>query len=375
MILAVPRETAADERRVALIPDTVARLIKLGLQVHVESGAGAGASHSDAAYRAAGAQIITDRHDLWRRADVLVKVRPPEGAAEREEIALLRAGAVLIGLLNPLGNPECITQLVAQNVTALAMELIPRISRAQSMDALSSQASVAGYKAVLLAANQVGKFFPMLTTAAGTVRPAQVFILGAGVAGLQAIATARRLGATVKAFDIRPVVKEQVESLGAEFVGLSLEEETETSGGYAKEVSVQAKAKEQALITEHLKTADVVITTALVPGKAAPRLISTAMVEQMAAGAVIVDLAAEQGGNCEPSEANVIKEHKGVCLLAPLHLPAQLPIHASQLYARNIRSLLELIIQDGTLRLDFADEIIATACVTHEGRLRTGAHS
>lgn len=370
MILAVPREIAADEQRVAVIPDTVRRLLKLGLQVHVETGAGGGAFHSDTAYTEAGAQIINTAQELWQQADIVVKVRPPDLTVERRDVERLRSGALLIGLLNPWGDPELINGLAQQGVTGLAMELIPRIGRAQSMDVLSSQASIAGYKAVLMAADRLGKFFPMLTTAAGTVRPAQVLVLGAGVAGLQAIATARRLGAIVKAFDIRPVVREQVESLGAEFISLEVKEETEAAGGYAKDVSATTQEQIRALISRHLQKSDVVITTALIPGKRAPRLIDAAMVGQMPAGSLIVDLAAEQGGNCELSEADVDKQHHGVGILAPRNLPARLPIHASQLYARNISSLLELLVQDGTLNLNFEDEIINAVCVTHEGQVR-----
>lgn len=370
MILAVPREKGEHERRVALIPDSVARLVKQGVEVHVESGAGEEAYFFDKSYEQAGAILVSNEETLWEQADILVKVGAPQEKNGAHTINHLHKSAVFIGFLNPLGNPKFIEHLAQRNITAFSMEMIPRISRAQSMDALTSQASVAGYKAVLLAAGKLGKFFPMLTTAAGTVRPAQVLILGVGVAGLQAIATARRLGAIVKAFDIRPVVKEQVASLGAEFIDATISEDTETSGGYAKEVSAAAKQHVQDVLTEHISQSDVVITTALVPGKQAPVLITEKMVTVMQPGSLIVDLAAEQGGNCELSEADQEIEKQGVTIMGPTNLAATTPVHASQLYARNMTSLLELMIQEGKLHLDFDDEIISAACVAHEGKVR-----
>ena len=371
MKLSVAKEVEVGERRVALIPDTVSRLIKQGLEVWVEAGAGERAFFADAAYEAAGATIVTDTAKLWGEADVLLKVGPPQ---EREngqhEVDLLREGATLIGFLDPLGTPTLSKRLADRKVTAFSMELIPRTSRAQSMDALSSQAGVAGYKATLIAAAALPKFFPMLTTAAGTIPPAKVFVIGAGVAGLQAIATARRLGAVVEAFDIRPAVKEEVQSLGAKFVEVKLEEETVAAGGYAKEVSEAAKQKTQAAIAEHVKLSDVVITTAQVPGRKAPRLVTAEMIAQMKPGSVVVDLAADQGGNCEGSEAGKDVVRDGVTIIGPTNLPSSMPVHASQMYAKNILTLVQYLVKDGALNLNFDDDIISSACVTHAGDVR-----
>lgn len=371
MKIAVAKEIEVCERRVALNPDTVARLIKQGLEVWVETGAGERSFFSDSAYEAAGATIVNDTTKLWHEADILLKVSPPQ---EREnggaEIQLLRQGAVLISFLNPLGNPVIAQELANRQVTALSMEMIPRTTRAQSMDALSSQASLAGYKAVLIAAAALPKYFPMLTTAAGTIAPAKVFIMGAGVAGLQAIATARRLGAVVEAFDIRPAVKEEVQSLGAKFVEVKLEEETTAAGGYAKEVSEASKQRTQEVVAEHVKNADVVITTAQVPGKKAPLLVTEEMVAQMKPGSVIVDLAAEQGGNCARTEAGKDIVWNGVTIIGPINLPSSMPIHASQLYSKNLASLLQLLIKDKALQLNFADDIVHAACITHAGEIR-----
>lgn len=371
MRIAIAKEIEVGEHRVALIPDTVGRLVKQGLEVWVEAGAGERAFFFDEAYAAAGATIIADTYQLWNQADILLKVKPPRHRNDgSHEVEWLRAGATLISFLNPLGEPSLMGRLADRQITAFAMEMIPRISRAQSMDALSSQASVAGYKAALLAAATSPKFFPMLTTAAGTIPPAKVFVIGAGVAGLQAIATARRLGAVVEAFDIRPAVKEEVQSLGAKFVEVALDEETVASGGYAKEVSELAKQKTQAAIAEHVKLADVVITTAQVPGKIAPRLVTADMIAQMKPGAVIVDLAAEQGGNCEGTEPgrNVVRQ--GVTLLGPINLPASMPIHASQMYSKNLLTLVQYLVKEGQLQLDFADEVTDSTCVTHAGEVR-----
>ncbi|MEA5512747.1 Re/Si-specific NAD(P)(+) transhydrogenase subunit alpha [Nodularia sp. UHCC 0506] len=371
MKIAVAKEIEVCERRVALNPDTVARLIKQGLEVWVETGAGERSYFSDSAYEAAGATIISDTAKLWGEADILLKVSPPQ---EREnggsEVELLREGSVLISFLNPLGNPVVAQELANRQITAFSMEMIPRTTRAQSMDALSSQASLAGYKAVLIAAAALPKYFPMLTTAAGTIAPAKVFIMGAGVAGLQAIATARRLGAVVEAFDIRPAVKEEVQSLGAKFVEVKLEEETTAAGGYAKEISEASKQRTQEVVAEHVKNADVVITTAQVPGRKAPRLVTEEMVAQMKPGSVIVDLAADQGGNCACTEAGKDIVWNGVTIIGPINLPSSMPIHASQLYSKNLTSLVQLLVKDKALQVDFADDIVNAACITHAGEIR-----
>ncbi|MBF2083605.1 Re/Si-specific NAD(P)(+) transhydrogenase subunit alpha [Thermoleptolyngbya sp. C42_A2020_037] len=371
MKIAVAKEIEVGERRVALVPDVVGRLVKQGLEVWVEAGAGDLSHFSDAAYESAGAQVLNDGARLWGEADVVLKVSPPREREDgQSEIDRLRPGAVLISFLNPLGEPSRIQRLAERGVTAISMEMIPRTSRAQSMDALSSQAGVAGYQAALLGAAALPKFFPMLTTAAGTIPPAKVFVMGAGVAGLQAIATCRRLGAVVEAFDIRPAVKEEVQSLGAKFVEVNLEEDTVAEGGYAKEISEAAKARSRQVITEHVKQADVIITTAQVPGKAAPILLTEEMVAQMKPGSVVVDLAAEQGGNCACTEPGKDVVKNGVTIMGPINLPSSLPIHASQMYAKNLTSLLQLMVKDGELLLNFDDDIIASACVAHAGEIR-----
>lgn len=370
MRLAVAKEIEVSERRVALIPDVVSRLVKQGFDVWIEAGAGDRAYFPDSDYEAVGAQIISDREKLWREADILLKVRPPQLDQDgRSEVDLLRDGSVLVGFMDPLGQPEIARRLANRRVTAFSMEMIPRTTRAQSMDALSSQASIAGYKAALIAATALPKYFPMLTTAAGTIRPAKVFVMGAGVAGLQAIATARRLGAVVEAFDIRPAVKEEVQSLGARFVEVTLDEETAAAGGYAKELSEQAKQRSRELVAEHVSQADVVITTAQVPGKKAPILVTDEMVASMAAGSVIVDLAADQGGNVVGSESGRDVVRHGVTIIGPTNLPSSVPVHASQLYAKNLQTLVQLIVKDGELNLDFGDDIISGACVTHNGEI------
>ncbi len=366
MIVGVVKETLDGERRVALDPDSVGRLRKKGVEVHVQSGAGEGAFHGDAAYEGAGATVMPDAASVWRDSDVILKVNSPTP----DEVGMLRSQAIIIGFLNPLRDPERIQRIADRGASAFSMEMIPRISRAQSMDALSSQSSVAGYKAALLAANSLTKFFPMMTTAAGTVRPARVFVIGAGVAGLQAIATARRLGAEVEAFDIRPVVKEEVQSLGARFVEVELEEETEAEGGYAKEVSEAARKREQDLLAEHVASADVVITTAQVPGKKAPVLVTKTMLAAMKPGSVVVDLAADQGGNVELSRPDKEVSYNGVTILGPTNLPSSLPVHATQMYAKNIMTLLDVILQDGELRLDLEDEIVDASLVVHAGEVR-----
>lgn len=370
MKIAVAKEIEVSERRVALIPDVVSRLVKQGFDIWVEAGAGERSYFPDAEYEAVGAQILADREKLWREADIVLKVRPPQMDRDgRSEVDLLRDGSVLVGFMDPLGQPEIARRLANRRVTAFSMEMIPRTTRAQSMDALSSQASIAGYKAALMAATALPKYFPMLTTAAGTIRPAKVFVMGAGVAGLQAIATARRLGAVVEAFDIRPAVKEEVQSLGARFVEVTLDEETAAAGGYAKELSEQSKQRSRELVAEHVSQADVVITTAQVPGKKAPILVTDEMVASMAPGSVIVDLAADQGGNVVGSESGRDVVRHGVTIIGPTNLPSSVPVHASQLYAKNLQTLVQLLVKDGELNLDFGDDIISGACVTHNGEI------
>ena len=372
MKIAVAREIEVGENRIALIPETVSKLVKQGFEVLIEAGAGERSHFSNSAYENAGAIVSHDAAWVWGEADVVLKVRPPQHREDgRHEVDLLRHGGTIISFLNPLGEPEVIQRLADRKVTAFSMEMIPRTTRAQSMDALSSQASLAGYKATLIAAAALPKFFPMLTTAAGTIRPAKVFIMGAGVAGLQAIATARRLGAVVEAFDIRPAVKEEVQSLGARFVELELNEDTVAAGGYAKEISEDAKQRSRDLVSDHIAQADVVITTAQVPGKKAPLLVTEEMVERMKPGSVVVDIAAEQGGNCACTEPGRDTVHHGVTIIGPINLPSSMPVHASQMYAKNLQTLLQYLIKDGEMTLDFEDEIIAGACVAHGGEIRS----
>jgi NAD(P) transhydrogenase subunit alpha len=355
MRVGVPKELAAGERRVALVPETVARLTAGGFEVVVESGAGAAATFADEAYSEAGAALESSALE----ADAVVKVQAPTA----KEVAKLRDGAVLIAFLQPLTDREGIERLTARGVVAFAMESIPRITRAQPMDALSSQSTVAGYKAALVAAEHLPRFFPMLTTAAGTVAPAKVLVLGAGVAGLQAIATARRLGAVVTGFDVRPVVKEQVESLGASFLDLGVRGE-EAEGGYARELTDDEQRRQQDELARVMSDYDVVITTALVPGRPAPKLIPASTVAAMRSGSVIVDLAAEAGGNCELTTPGEIVARDGVTIVGLLNLPSTMPVHASQLYSRNVAALLQHLAPDGELSLDFDDEITSGACVT-----------
>lgn len=359
MKIGVPKETVAGERRVAMVPDAVPALVKMKLDVLVESGAGAAAYFANADYEKAGAKIVPD---AFAAADIVVKLHKPTAA----EVDRLREGAVLISFLQAATNPELVQRLATRKVTALSMDAVPRISRAQSMDALSSQANVAGYKAVLIAAELLPKFLPMMTTAAGTIRPAKVLVLGAGVAGLQAIATARRLGAVVWAYDVRAAVKEQIESLGAKFLELDIgTKDAESAGGYAKELSAEDKRRQQEQLAAKTKEFDVVITTAAIFGKPAPKLITQNTVAGMRPGSVIVDLAAETGGNCEATKPGEVITINGVTIVGTLNLPATLPVHASQLYARNVTELLKLIVtKDGQLKLDFSDEIIRSACVT-----------
>jgi NAD(P) transhydrogenase subunit alpha len=361
MKVGIPTETAAGERRVALVPDAVGPLTKLGMEIVVQAGAGAGAYFPDSGYQQAGARIVPDAAVLYGESDVVLKVQKPGDS----EVAWMREGSVLIGFLQPAANAGLIQRLAERKIVAFAMELIPRISRAQKMDALSSQANLAGYKAVLIASGSLAKFFPMLMTAAGTVAPAKVLVLGAGVAGLQAIATAKRLGAVVWGYDVRPVVKEQVESLGGKFLEGDLgEKDTQDKGGYARELSVDAKRRQQEMLAEKTKEFDVVITTALIPGKPAPRLITKETVAAMKPGSVIVDLAAEAGGNCELTEPGKDVVRHGVVIHGPLNVPSTMAVNASQLYSRNVSELLKLMVKDGKLHLDFSDEILKAACVT-----------
>jgi len=353
----VPRESAAGERRVALVPKIVALLVGRGVTVVVESGAGVEALIPDEEFLAAGAEI----GDPWK-ADVVLKVAPPSEA----EIALLHTDSVLIGFLAPLSAPATIERLRAAGVTAFAMESVPRISRAQSMDALSSQANVAGYKSVLLAAEKSTRFFPMLTTAAGTVKPASVLVLGVGVAGLQALATAKRLGARTTGYDVRPDVGDQVRSLGAQWLDVGIDAAGE--GGYARELTDDERAEQQKRLTEAITGFDVVITTALVPGRPAPRLVTAEAVQGMRPGSVIVDLAGETGGNCELTEPGEVVVRHGVTIASPLNLPSTMPEHASELYARNVSALLCLMLdEDGALTPDYGDEVLAKSCVTRIG--------
>ena len=356
MKVGVPKESAAGERRVALVPDIVAKLVASGIEVVVEPGAGVAASFTDEAFKEAGAAL----GDPWG-AEIVAKVRKPSA----DEVARLHEGQVLVGFLQPLTDKEGIEQLSSRGVTAFAMESIPRITRAQPMDALSSQATVSGYKAVVLAADRLPKFLPMLMTAAGTVAPAKVLVIGAGVAGLQAIATARRLGAVVSGFDVRPAVKEQVESLGAAFLDLGVVGE-ETEGGYARELSEDEQRRQQEELEKRIGDFDVVVTTALIPGRPAPKLIPQSAIESMRPGSVIVDLAAEAGGNADLTQPDQDVDHQGVTILGPTNLPSTMPYHASQLYARNVSSLVQHLTPEGKLTLDFEDEITAGACVTRE---------
>ena len=366
MKIAVPKETTPGERRVALTPEAVAGLVKSKLDVLVETGAGDGAFHRDEAFTQAGAEIVPDAATLYRQADIVTKVQKPT----LEEVEQLREGTVLVSLLQALSSPELIQRLATRRITSFGMEGIPRISRAQKMDALSSQANIAGYKAVLIAAESLAKFFPMMMTAAGTVFAARVLVIGAGVAGLQALATARRLGAQVWGYDVRPVVKEQVQSLGAKFLEFNLGlTDAEDKGGYAKALSADASRRQQELLNERSKDFDVIITTALVPGKPAPRLITKETVAGMRPGSVIVDLAAEAGGNCELTEPDQVVSKHGVTIHGPTNLPSAMPVHASQLYARNVTELLREFIKDGSLALQFDDEVVKGACVTHNGTI------
>ncbi len=369
MIVGVPKETYPGEQRVALVPAHLAALAKLGAEVLVERGAGVAAGYPDEEYTAKGAKLA-DRDEVFAQADLVAQVRsgganPEAGAAD---LPRMREGQTIVGFSDPLGAPEAAKQLAERKVTALSMELIPRISRAQSMDALSSMATVAGYKAVLIAATEQRRMFPMLMTAAGTVSPARVFVIGAGVAGLQACATAKRLGAVVQAYDVRPAVKEQVQSVGAKFVEIDLgASDAEDKGGYAKQLGEEFYAKQRAKMAEVAKDSDVVITTAAIPGKRSPLLITEDAVKGMAAGSVIIDLAAERGGNCELARADERVEAHGVTILGPTNLPSTVPYHASQMYSKNVVNLLGLMVKDGKLNTETEDEVVVGTLVSRGG--------
>ena len=359
--ISVPKEVREGEQRVALVPDIVNRLAKKDILVTLEAGAGELAGYSDNHYE--NAEIAASSSEILCKADICLTVNP----ASNEQIEQLREGSILIGYLNPHSDLERFNKLKAKKISAFSMELVPRISRAQAMDALSSQASIAGYKAVLLASNLLGKFFPMLTTAAGTIRPSKVLVIGAGVAGLQAIATARRLGAIVEGYDVRVAVKEQVESLGAKFVDIEIK--AEGSGGYARELTDEERQQQQSILAKHIAAADVVVSTAAIPGRPSPLIISTEMVEGMRGGSVIVDLAAEGGGNCELTKIDQTVLHNGVKIYGPSNVPSMLSNHASELYAKNLLNFLELLIQDGAINIDLDDEILNASLITHGGEI------
>ncbi len=363
IVISVPRETRAGEQRVALVPDMVKKLNALGVSIKIQAGAGEAAGYADSDYEAASATIEADETALYQDADIVLTVNPPPAP----QINQLKNGCILMGFLNPYSDTDRFKNLQNKNISAFSMEMVPRISRAQAMDALSSQASIAGYKAVLIASTLSGKFFPMLTTAAGTVRPSKVLIIGAGVAGLQAIATARRLGAIVEAYDVRAAVKEQVESLGAKFVDIDIK--AEGSGGYARELTEEEKQQQQAILARHVAAADVVITTAAIPGRPSPRIITKAMVEGMKGGSVIIDLAAEGGGNCELTVADETVVHNRVKIQGPLNVPGTVANHASELYARNLFNLLSLIIKEGAVHIDIEDQILKDSLITHAGEI------
>ena len=367
MRISVPAEVVPREQRVALAPDSVGRLVKLGLEVAVQQGAGVAAGFRDEAYTAAGAALLPDARAAFAGGTVVVKVQPPT----RDEVALIPSGTTLISLMRPGHSPELFAQLAKRGVTGMALELVPRITRAQSMDVLSSQSTVAGYKAVLIGAAELGKFLPMLTTAAGNITPSKVFVIGAGVAGLQAIATARRLGAVVSAFDVRPAAKEQVQSLGASFVATELvSASAEAAGGYARAQTQDEQQRTMAAIAGHIRDMDMVVTTAQIPGRAAPRLVTADMVKSMRPGAVIVDLAAETGGNCELTCAGETQRVHDVVIMGPLNLAATVPFHASQMFGRNLLELLKHLVKDGALTVDLADEITGAMVVAHDGQVR-----
>jgi NAD(P) transhydrogenase subunit alpha len=371
MRIGVPRETAPGERRVALVPESAKKLIQAGYEVAIEAGAGDAAGYPDAGYREAGATIESDAAALLGSSDLVLKVGPPAmGGGGRDETGWMRPGAIYLGSLMPLRNHDAVRALASRRVTAFSTDAIPRTTRAQSMDTLSSMASIAGYKGVLLAAGELNKYFPMLMTAAGMVPPAKVFVIGAAVAGLQAIATAKRLGANVVATDVRPEVKEQIESVGGKYVGIDLGEAASAGGGYAKELSEADKASQRELLAAQVAQSDVVITTALIGGVFAPRLLTAEMVRSMRPGAVIVDLAADGGGNCELSRPGETARVGGVTILAPLNLAASMPLHASLLFSRNLTAFVQAFTKDKSFQLDFADDIQQGALITHDGEVK-----
>jgi NAD(P) transhydrogenase subunit alpha len=365
MRIAVPRETAAGERRVALVPESIKKLIQAGYEVAVEAGAGDAAGFPDTAYQEAGAALESDRRTLAGSADLLLKVTAPSA----DEVAAMKPGAIYLGSLMPLRHLDAVRALAAKKATAFATDAIPRTTRAQPMDTLSSMANIAGYKGVLLAAAELNRYFPMLMTAAGMVKPAKVFVIGAGVAGLQAIATARRLGSNVVATDVRPEVKEQIESVGAKYVGIELSESAAAGGGYAKELSAEDKKKQAQLLADTCADADVVVTTALVGGVFAPKLISTDTVKRMKPGSVIVDLGADGGGNCELSKPGETIHVNGVTIMAPLNIPASMPYHASLLFSRNLTAFVLAFTKDKEFQLDLKDDIQQGALITHDGQV------
>ncbi|MFQ5642226.1 MAG: Re/Si-specific NAD(P)(+) transhydrogenase subunit alpha [Thiogranum sp.] len=363
--LGVPKEIEPGERRVALVPSVADRFSKLGVKLLLETGAGAGSYHPDSSYR--GVTIVDSASELYRQADLILKIQPPTEA----EIGQIKEGAAVASMMLPYRHPERVRQMRDRNILGFAMELVPRISRAQSMDVLSSQASIAGYKAVLMAADRYGGFFPMLTTAAGTIRPAGVLVIGAGVAGLQAIATAKRLGAMVEGYDVRGATREQVESLGAKFVDTGVS--ADGAGGYARELTEEEKQKQQSVLETHIAAADAVITTAAIPGRPSPKIISQAVVEQMKPGAVIIDLAAEGGGNCEVTDPGNQIIHNDVIVFGPLNVPSELPVHASEMFSRNLLNFLTPMIDDGEFKPDWDDEVIADSTLTRDGEIRHAA--
>jgi len=370
MRIAVPKETRPGERRVALAPDSCKKLVQAGYVISIESGAGEAAFFTDDAFRDAGSAVATDAAEMIGSADIVLKVNPPTvDGTGRDEIQWMRPGTILVGALMPLRNPEVVRTLAARRITAFSTDAVPRTTRAQAMDTLSSMANITGYKGVLLAATELGKYFPMFMTAAGTVFPARVFVIGAAVAGLQAIATSRRLGANVFATDVRPEVKEQIESLGAKYVGVELNESASAGGGYARELSEADKARQRELLAEQCAMADVVITTALIGGVTAPRLITAAMVQRMRPGSIIVDLGADGGGNCELSRLGESVLVNGVTIIAPLNLPATMPTHASLLYSRNLTAFIQTFTKDKSFVLDLSDDIQKASIITREGEI------
>ena len=375
MIIGIPAESYPDEQRVALVPAFVSNLIKAGLEVHVQQGAGEKAGFADSTYEEQGARLVAERSQLFSAADVLLQLHGLSfsAATSDNDLEQVHSGQTVIGMFNPLGSPETVQECAGKGLTTFALELLPRISRAQPMDVLSSMATIAGYKAVLLAAGVLNKIYPMMITAAGTITPSHVFVVGAGVAGLQAIATARRLGAKVEAFDVRPDVKEQIESLGAKFLETDQDVTGEGEGGYAKELSEEQHQRELELIAAHIIDTDLVITTAQIPGRPAPRLITEEMVDSMKPGSVIVDLAAASGGNCAITREGETVVRNGVKVMGPANLPAEVPFHASQMYAKNLVTFLKHLVDEGKIELDLEDDITKGALLTHGGQITNDA--